>query len=172
MILLVLFAITCGYWWGRRAGYNQGKKLGLRLAVFHLKSETLKKGICPVCSHGPRQELRVEVTKDRVSENKKQEVNPLHSIAFEFDTEQDMRQTAEELWKKHEITGELEMFPTDSGKFRLHVYSEKKIKESVLEKITAKRIHAKGSYGAAVPKEESGEETLKKLPVEKQQDVN
>ncbi|HHY09197.1 MAG TPA: hypothetical protein GX528_01380 [Firmicutes bacterium] len=82
----------------------------------------------------------------------------MHSIAFEFENEQDMLQTAEELWEKHGVTGELEMFPTASGKFRLHVYAEKQIKESVLEKIAGKRIHAKGSYGTAVPREKSGDE--------------
>ncbi|NLJ80991.1 MAG: hypothetical protein GX335_08205 [Firmicutes bacterium] len=77
----------------------------------------------------------------------------MYSIAFEFETEEEMKQVAEELWEKHRITGELEMFPTVQGKFRLHVYSEKTIKDSILEKIPGKRIQAKGTYGSAKPKE-------------------
>lgn len=77
----------------------------------------------------------------------------MYSVAFEFESEQEMQQVADQLWKKHAITGELEMYPTSSGRFRLHVYSEKQIKDSVLEKLPGKKVQAKGSYGSAVPKE-------------------
>lgn len=82
----------------------------------------------------------------------------MYSIAFEFETEEEMHQVAELLWKKHGVTGELEMYPTSNGRFRLHVYSEKQIKDSVLEKLPGKRVQAKGSYGSALPKEVAGED--------------
>ncbi|NLM42285.1 MAG: hypothetical protein GX199_08275 [Firmicutes bacterium] len=74
----------------------------------------------------------------------------MYSVALEFETEQAMQAAADKLWNKHGITGELEMFPTPSGAFRLHIYSEKPIKDSILEKLPGKRVQIKGSFGSAV----------------------
>ncbi|HPT83705.1 MAG TPA: hypothetical protein PLM25_07435 [Limnochordia bacterium] len=74
----------------------------------------------------------------------------MHSIALEFTSEEEMRAVADRLWNKHGVTGELEMFQTPSGTFRLHIYAEKPIKESILEKLPGKRVQIKGSCGAAV----------------------
>lgn len=76
----------------------------------------------------------------------------MYSIAFEFETEKEMLQVANQLWKKHGITGEQEMYQS-GGRYRLHIYSEKQIKESILEKIPGKKIQSRGSYGTALPKE-------------------
>lgn len=77
----------------------------------------------------------------------------MYSIAFEFETEKDMHFVADQLWKKHGVTGELEMYPTSNGRYRLHVHSEKQIRDSVLEKLPGKKVQVKGSYGSATPKE-------------------
>jgi hypothetical protein len=82
----------------------------------------------------------------------------VYAIAFEFETEEEMHKVAELLWKKHGVTGELEMYPASSGRFRLHVHSEKQIRDSVLEKLPGKRIQAKGSFGSAAPKEVASED--------------
>lgn len=74
----------------------------------------------------------------------------MNTIALEFATEEEVRAAADKLWNKHGITGELEMFQTSSGAWRLHIYSEKPIKESILEKLPGKRVQIKGSFGAAM----------------------
>lgn len=79
----------------------------------------------------------------------------MFSIALEFESEQEMQAVADKLWNKHGISGELEMFQTSNGTFRLHIYSEKPIKESLLEKLPGKRVQIKGSFGAAVRSEVS-----------------
>lgn len=83
----------------------------------------------------------------------------MYSIAFEFETRQEMEQVAKQLWDKQGITGELEMYPTSSGRYRLVICSEKQVRESVLEKLPGKRIQAKAGYGSAVLKEATGEDS-------------
>lgn len=80
------------------------------------------------------------------------------SIGFEFETEEQMLATAEKLWKKHGITGELEMYPTSNQKYRLNIHSEKQIRESILDQIPGKRMQAKISYGTSAPKESQNED--------------
>lgn len=77
----------------------------------------------------------------------------MYSIALEFETEEQMQSVANQLWNKHGITGEFEMFQTSAGPFRLHIFSEKQIRESVIEKLPAKKVQIKGSFGSAAPKE-------------------
>lgn len=82
----------------------------------------------------------------------------MYSIALEFETEAEMQSVAELLWKKHGVTGELEMYPTSTGRYRLQIHSEKQIRDNVLEKLPGKKVQAKGGYGSAVPKEVSNED--------------
>lgn len=82
----------------------------------------------------------------------------MYSIAFEFETEEEMEKIAETLWNKHGITGEFEMYSTPEGKFRLQVFAEKKIKEGVLAKIPGAQIKTKGNYGSSAPKEGSSDD--------------
>jgi hypothetical protein len=77
----------------------------------------------------------------------------VYSIAYEFETEEQMQFAADQLWNKHGITGEFEMYRTGNGRFRLHIYSEKQIRESVLEKLPGKNVQIKGSFGMSAPKE-------------------
>ena len=76
----------------------------------------------------------------------------MYSIAYEFETEEQMKAVADQLWNKHGITGEFEMYQAGNGRFRLHIYSEKQIRESVLEKLPGKHVQVKGSYGYRRPK--------------------
>jgi hypothetical protein len=82
----------------------------------------------------------------------------VYSIAYEFETEEQMKAVADQLWNKHGITGEFEMYQAGNGRFRLHIYSEKQIRESVLEKLPGKHVQVKGSYGVPAPKEVVSEE--------------
>lgn len=77
----------------------------------------------------------------------------IHSVAFEFETEHDMLNTANKLWDDVGITGEMEMQETTSGRWRLSVFSEKQIKEAVLEKVNGKRVQAKSSLAPAIIRE-------------------
>lgn len=81
----------------------------------------------------------------------------MYSIAFEFETEKEMLHVADQLWKKYGLTGEQEMYPA-GGRYRLHVFSEKQIKDSILEKLPGKKVQAKGSYGTASPKEATSDD--------------
>jgi hypothetical protein len=82
----------------------------------------------------------------------------VYSIAFEFETEEQMQSVADKLWNKHGITGEFEMFQTNTGSFRLHIFSEKPIKDSVIEKIPGKKVQVRGSFGSASLKEAPSED--------------
>ena len=82
----------------------------------------------------------------------------MYSIAYEFETEQDMQLVADQLWNKHGITGEFEMYQSPNGKCRLQIYSEKQVKESVLEKLPGKAVQVKGNYGVPAPKEVPSED--------------
>lgn len=73
----------------------------------------------------------------------------MYAIAFEFETEEQMQSVAKKLWNKHGITGEFEMYQTSAGPFRLQIYSEKQIRDSILEKIPGKRVQIRGSFGSA-----------------------
>jgi hypothetical protein len=77
----------------------------------------------------------------------------VYSIAYEFETEEQMQAVADQLWNKHGITGEFEMYQTGNGRFRLHIYSEKQIKDSVIEKLPGKNVQVKGNFGVPAPKE-------------------
>jgi len=77
----------------------------------------------------------------------------VYSIAYEFETEEQMQAVADQLWNKHGITGEFEMYQAANGRFRLHIYSEKQIKDSVLEKLPGKHVQVKGNYGVPAPTE-------------------
>lgn len=62
------------------------------------------------------------------------------SFALEFDAEEAMREAAEVLWKKHNITGEMTMRRTSEGRWRLEVHSEKNLRPQTLEKIGGERV--------------------------------
>ena len=53
----------------------------------------------------------------------------MYSIAYEFETEEQMKAVADQLWNKHGITGEFEMYQAGNGRFQLHIYSEKQIRK-------------------------------------------
>lgn len=82
----------------------------------------------------------------------------MFSLALEFETEEQMQETADRLWNKHGITGEFEMYQTSSGRYRLHIYSEKQIRDSLLEKLPGKRVQIKGSFGSAIRSEVARED--------------
>ena len=74
----------------------------------------------------------------------------MQSVGFEFETEEHMLKTAAKLWKKHGISGELEMAAAANNKFRLNIHSEKPLRDSMLNQIPGKRTQAKAAFGATV----------------------
>ena len=71
----------------------------------------------------------------------------IQSFALEFNTEEEMLQTGDKLWNRHNVTGELEMLPLANGKWKLIVHSEKQLREATLEKLAGKRVQIKTSSG-------------------------
>lgn len=74
----------------------------------------------------------------------------MQSVGFEFETEEEMLKAAKKLWTKHGISGELEMTATSNKKYRLTIYSEKTIRESILNQVPGKRTQAKAAFGTSV----------------------
>lgn len=64
----------------------------------------------------------------------------IQSFGFEFESEEEMLSVADKLWKKHGVTGEMEMYPVKEGKWRLNVHSEKQVRDSTLEKLPGKPV--------------------------------
>jgi len=62
------------------------------------------------------------------------------SFALEFDSKKEMNKAAKKLWKKHDITGEMEIVRLDEGRWRLNVHSEKNLRDSTISKLAGKRV--------------------------------
>ena len=65
------------------------------------------------------------------------------SIALEFENREEMEKAASLLWNKYDVSGELELMPLDTGRFRLTIHSEKQLRDTVLERLPGKRVQAK-----------------------------
>jgi hypothetical protein len=63
-------------------------------------------------------------------------------LAFEFDTEKEMRDTVKKLWETHGVSGELSTRPLSNNRWRLEINSEKELRESTLEKFAQWRVEA------------------------------
>ena len=63
-------------------------------------------------------------------------------LAFEFDSEKDMRETVKKLWDVHNVSGELSIRPVANNRWRVDVISEKELRESTLEKFAQWRVEA------------------------------
>lgn len=61
------------------------------------------------------------------------------AFTLEFSSEKDLDETINLLRKKHGVTGEMHIMPLDSGGWRLQVYSEKKLRDSLLENLKGRR---------------------------------
>lgn len=78
--------------------------------------------------------------------------DPLQSFAIVFDSENETRQSAHRLVKKHGVTGEIEIRPLAGGKWLLQVSSEKDLRDTTLEKLAGQRVEA----GSLAELEEAG----------------
>ncbi len=67
------------------------------------------------------------------------------SFALEFDDEATLRKAVDKLWEKHEISGELEIRPLESGKWRLQVHSEKQLRDSTIDSLGGKRVKVRSA---------------------------
>ena len=61
-------------------------------------------------------------------------------LAFEFDNEKEMRDTAKRLWEQYGVSGETSMRPLGNGRWRLEITSEKDLRDSTLEKFEKFRV--------------------------------
>ncbi|HWI53425.1 MAG TPA: hypothetical protein VNT01_14885 [Symbiobacteriaceae bacterium] len=63
-------------------------------------------------------------------------------LAFEFESEKDMRETVKKLWDVHNVSGELSIRPIANSRWRVDVISEKELRETTLEKFAQWRVEA------------------------------
>lgn len=63
-------------------------------------------------------------------------------LAFEFDTEKDLRDTVKKFWDAHNVSGEYAIRPVSNDRWRLEITSEKELRESTLEKFAQWRVEA------------------------------
>lgn len=61
-------------------------------------------------------------------------------FALDFEQEKEVREAAQALWHKHDVTGEVAIRRLDNGKWRLEVSSEKNLRETTLEKLKGQRV--------------------------------
>lgn len=64
----------------------------------------------------------------------------MRHLLFEFPTEKEMRDTVNKLWGPHNLSGELSVHPLPGGKWRVEIYAERDLRESVLEKFASYRV--------------------------------
>lgn len=64
----------------------------------------------------------------------------MQHLVFEFPTENEMRETVSKLWETHKVTGEMAIRPHGDGKWRLEFYTEKEIRDAILEKFASYRL--------------------------------
>lgn len=63
-------------------------------------------------------------------------------LAFEFESEKELRDTVKKLWESLGVTGELAVRPLADGRWRLEINSEKEIRDATLEKFAQYRVEA------------------------------
>lgn len=66
----------------------------------------------------------------------------MQQLTFEFESEQDMRETVNKLWEGLGATGEMQIRPAGNGRWRVELNTEKELRESALEKFAAFRVEA------------------------------
>lgn len=66
----------------------------------------------------------------------------MQSLAFEFDSEKDMREIVKKLWDHHNVSGEMAIRPLANGRWRLDITAEKEVRDSTLEKLAQYRVEA------------------------------
>lgn len=62
------------------------------------------------------------------------------SFSLEFDDEEAMRKAVKRLWEKNGVTGEVDMYPLENGRWRLDVHSEKTVRDSTIESLGGTRV--------------------------------
>lgn len=71
----------------------------------------------------------------------------IYSFALEFPDEASMRRAVTKLWDKLSITGEIDVMPTENGKWRMDVHSEKPIRDATIEALGGTRIKVRSAVG-------------------------
>lgn len=62
-------------------------------------------------------------------------------ISLEFDNEKDLREATHRLWDDLKTSGEMQIKPIGSGRWRVDLHSEKDLRESTIEKLPGKRAN-------------------------------
>jgi|GEM_PF-6060967 hypothetical protein len=71
------------------------------------------------------------------------------SFALEYESKDEVTKAVSLLWHEMKITGETEVMPTDSGKWRLYVHSEKTLGQDQVKKLGGESISPKSVFTAA-----------------------
>lgn len=65
-------------------------------------------------------------------------------FALDFDREGDADAAIERLRRQYQVTGEFHVRPLEGGGWRLTVYSERALRDSVIERLGGRRVDARG----------------------------
>lgn len=63
-------------------------------------------------------------------------------LAFEFESEKELRDTVNRMWDGLGVSGELSVRPISGGRWRLEITAEKELRESTLDKFAQYRVEA------------------------------
>jgi hypothetical protein len=63
-------------------------------------------------------------------------------LAFEFESEKELRDTVKKLWESLGVSGELAVRPLAGDRWRLELTAEKELRETTLEKFAQYRVEA------------------------------
>jgi hypothetical protein len=63
-------------------------------------------------------------------------------LAFEFESEKELRDTVKKLWESLGVSGELAVRPLECDRWRLELTAEKELRETTLEKFAQYRVEA------------------------------
>ena len=69
----------------------------------------------------------------------------IYSFGYEFDDQKSLEKAIEILWKKHKISGEMDVEPLENDRWRIDIHSEKAIKQSVLDSINGQQVKARSA---------------------------
>lgn len=66
----------------------------------------------------------------------------MQNLAFEFDSEMELRDMVNKLWEGLGVTGEMAIRPLNGGRWRLELMSENAMRDSTLETFANYRVEA------------------------------
>ncbi len=65
------------------------------------------------------------------------------SFSLEFEDREELDKVFNQIWKKKQVTGEIEKLPLKDGKWRLNVHSEKPIRQATIDSLAGTQVKAR-----------------------------